>query len=340
MKKFTRQQFEALCTAMAIGYGVETVEKQFAVEASIEQRLQDKIVEQSTFLPKINVITVDELQGQNILGSASGSVTGRTDTSGDAERVPSNLLGLEPLSYKLEPTESDVYLTYKTMDTWAKFPDLRERYTRYVQAQIANDRELIGWYGESVAVNTDRVANPLLQDVNKGWMQLMREQKPANILTQGAVVNEIHIGAGGDYANLDEAVEDLKIGIPKHLRKDLVALVGDELIAKERAALVKAVGQTPTEKTAMEAAMGTLGGLPWDTPSNFPGRGLVVTSFDNLSIYVQSESWRRHIKDKPEKNRVEDFNSRNEGYMIENPEKFTALEFKNVKLPDGADGWA
>jgi hypothetical protein len=55
---------------------------------------------------------------------------------------------------------------------------------------------------------------------------------------------------------------------------------------------------------------------------------------------VQEGSWRRHLKDKPEKDRVEDFNSRNEGYVVETPDKFVGIDFNNVVLPDGADGWA
>ena len=72
--------------------------------------------------------------------------------------------------------------------------------------------------------------------------------------------------------------------------------------------------------------MVSFGGLPWESPSNFPARGLIVTSYDNLSIYVQDGSWRRHILDNPKKDRVEDFNSRNEGYVVEVPEKFVGIE--------------
>jgi hypothetical protein len=46
------------------------------------------------------------------------------------------------------------------------------------------------------------------------------------------------------------------------------------------------------------------------------------------------------VEDNPKKDRVEDYNSRNEGYVVETPERFVAVEFDNVKLPDGASGWA
>ena len=88
MKALTRQQYAAVQVALAASYGVQSVTAQFTIEPSIEQTHQDKIVEQSTFLPKINVITVDDMKGENLLGYASGPASGRTDTSADKERTP------------------------------------------------------------------------------------------------------------------------------------------------------------------------------------------------------------------------------------------------------------
>jgi len=343
MNKQARLAFNTMQARLAKNYGVESVAESFTVVPTMEQTLQDAIVEQSTFLPKINVIPVDDLEGQNVLGSASGPASGRTDTSVDGnERTPKNLLGLAVRDYKLHKIDSDVYMLYATMDSWSKFPDLAERYARYVQERIANDREIIGWYGTSAAPTTDLDSNPMLQDVNKGWLQYVREKMVANILTTGEKeTGEIRIGTGGDFVNLDHAVLELVEGIPQYLRKGLVALIGSELVGREKTALAIAMGQTPSEKALTPSAMAIFGGLPWETPSNFPGRGLVVTSLDNLSIYVQSGSWRRHIKDEPKKDRVEDYNSRNEGYVVETPEKFVAVEFTKVKFlqPDGLT-WA
>lgn len=332
MRDQTRKRFHILCTRLAQGYGVADVSQQFSITPSVQQLLKDKIVEASTFLPRINIITVDELKGENILAGASGPVTGRTDTTGDAERTPRDVLGLDKYTYELAPTQSDVYMRYATVDAWAKFKDMAERYLRYVQARIATDMELIGWHGVSVAPTTDLAANPLLQDVNKGWLQYMRENKPANVLTQGGVAGQIRFGAGGDFVNLDVAVHDLLQGIPSYLRQNLVALIGTDLVAQEKAALMAAVGGKPTEKALAQLSLATFGGLTWETPSNFPARGLVITSLDNLSIYQQDGSWRRQILDNPRKDRVEDYNSRNEGYVVETPEKLTAWEFNNVKL--------
>lgn len=341
MQQSTRQLFNAMLARFASTYGVQDVQHSFSVTPSIAQKLQDKIVEQSTFLSKINMLPVDELKGQNILGFAASPVTSRTDTSQPGkERQPRNVMGLEARGYELHQTNADVSMPYRLIDVWAKFPDFAERYARYVQQRMANDMEIIGWHGTSAAADTDMQTNPLLQDVNKGWLQYMRDNLPANILSQGNTANELRIGAGGDWANLDIAVNDMLQGIPQYMRSNLVALIGADLIAQEKAALYAAVGGKPTEKAMLNASLTTFGGLSWDTPSNFPARGLVITSYDNISIYRQSDSWRRQIVDNPKKDQVEDYNSRNEGYVIETPEKFVAVEFANVKVPDGANGWA
>lgn len=340
MRSTTRQLFGALCAALAANYHVRSVSETFAIVPAVAQALSDKIVEQATFLPKINVLPVDELVGENLLGYANSTVTSRTDTSQpDKERTPRNVLGMGKYGYVLSQTNADVALRYALMDAWAKFPDFQARYARYVQERMGNDMELIGWHGTSAAATTDPAANPLLQDVNKGWMQYMRDNLPANILTGGAAAGLIKIGEGGDWPNLDVAINDLLQGIPEYMRRGLVALIGSDLVAREKAALFAAVGGKPTEKAALSASMTSFGGLPWETPSNFPGRGLVITSYDNLSIYRQSDSWRRQIVDNPKKDQVEDYSSRNEGYVVETPEKFVAVEFANVRLPSAAGGW-
>lgn len=340
MRPMTRQHFDALCAILAANYNVRSVKESFSVAPTVAQALKDKIVEQATFLPKINVIQVDELVGENLFGFANSTVTGRTDTSQPGkERSPRSVHGIGKYSYTLSQTNADVALRYALMDAWAKFPDFQARYARYVQERMGNDMELIGWRGTSAAATTDPAANPMLQDVNKGWMQYMRDSLPANILVEGATAGLIKIGGDGDWPNLDVAVNDLLQGIPEFMRRDLVALIGSDLIAREKATLFAAVGGKPTEKSAMAASMTTFGGLPWETPSNFPGRGLVITSYDNLSIYQQADSWRRQIIDNPKKDQIEDFSSRNEGYVVETPEKLVALEFANVRLPNGVGGW-
>ena len=63
MQKNTRLKFDKLAEDIAKTYGIKDVAKTFAATPTIEQTLSDKIVEQSDFLQRINVMGVDELKG-------------------------------------------------------------------------------------------------------------------------------------------------------------------------------------------------------------------------------------------------------------------------------------
>ncbi|MBX9753695.1 MAG: phage major capsid protein, P2 family [Pseudomonadaceae bacterium] len=336
MSNAARLKFSTLALAIAATYAVKSVREEFNVTPAIAQTLNEKITLSSAFLQRINVLPVTEIKGEKVMLGVNGTVTGRTDTN-NADRVARNVLGLDGQGYELFETHSDVSLKYATIDAWAKFKDFAQRYAAAVQKQIGLDRIMIGWNGTSAAATTDRVANPLLQDVNKGWMQIAREQAPQQVLAQGAVTaGKIKIGATGDYKNLDALVFDVSLMIDEEFRDggDLIAIVGRDLLAHEKGKLYAAQGSTPSEKERLEMAqvIATYGGLPTFTCPHFPSKGVVVTSWDNLSIYFQDSSWRRQIVENPKRSQVEDYNARNEGYVIEQLGKFAAIEAANVEF--------
>lgn len=329
------QQYFALQQDIAEAYGVETATRQFAVEPTIAQELNDKITERSDFLTRINIVPVSDLKGQKVMIGVSGPVASRTNTK-TTDREAKDIVDLSALGYELFHTESDVGLPFATVDSWSKFPDFADRYSAAVQRQIALDRIMVGWHGTHAAVQTDIKAFPLLEDVNKGWLQLAREQIPAQVLKEGKTAGKITLGAGGDYANLDALVHDVKQMIDPVFRdaNDLIAIVGSDLLANDKGKLYAKQGDTPTEKERIEGAqvIATYGGLPSFIVPHFPSTGVVVTSWDNLSIYFQDTSWRRHLLENPKRSRVEDYNGRNEGYVIEQLEKFAAIEAGNLEL--------
>lgn len=331
-----RLRFSTLALAIASTYAVESVREEFNVSPTHAQTLNEKITLSSSFLQRINVIPVSEIKGEKVMLGVNGSVTGRTNTT-NADRVARNVLGLDGNGYELFETHSDVGLKYATIDAWAKFKDFAQRYAAAVQKQIGLDRIMIGWNGTSVAATTDRVANPLLQDVNKGWLQIAREQAPEQVMAQGTkAAGKIQIGATGDYANLDALVFDVSLMIDEEFRDggDLIAIVGRDLLAYDKGKLYANQGGKPTEKERLEMAqvIATYGGLPTFTCPHFPSKGVVVTSWDNLSIYFQDSSWRRQIVENPKRSQVEDYNSRNEGYVIEQLGKFAAIEAAAVEF--------
>ncbi|WP_299580900.1 phage major capsid protein, P2 family [uncultured Microbulbifer sp.] len=343
MRNDTRLKFSTLVSLMAKTYGVDTVEKSFAATPSIEQKLQDKIVESSNFLQQINVIGVDDLKGEKILGSATGMVGKRTDTTNN-DRQTVDPLGLDPYGYECVKTEYDVHILYQTLDAWAKFPDFKDRFMTYVRKAIAHARIKHGFYGTHKASVTDSATYPNGEDVNKGWFQHLRDYKAgAQILSEGGTAGQIRLGAGGDYANLDAMVHDVLqlVAEPHRDGDDLVALVGRDLLAQDKAQLYTAQGQTPTEKERAEnsAVTRTYGGLLSHPVPFFPVRGLMITSWDNLSLYYQSGAVRQKIEDNAKRDRVEHYNTMNEAYVVETLDKAAGIEFGNVMLPDGSGGW-
>ena len=80
----------------------------------------------------------------------------------------------------------------------------------------------------------------------------------------------------------------------------------------------------------------TYGGLMTYKISFFPARGILVTSFDNLSHYVQTGSTRTSVENNAKKKRVEDYLSRNDCYYVEDLEKVMYFESTSIKLANAA----
>lgn len=333
LSSYGAQMYAAMQVAMAETYGVDAVTRMFSVEPTIAQELNDAITAKADFLERINVIGVSEIKGQKVFLGTSGPVTGRTNTK-TTDREAKDASALDDDTYELVSTESDVSLPYAKIDAWAKFPEFHQKYSAAVQKQIALDRIMIGFHGTHAAPQSDPVQYPLLQDVNKGWLQQAREKIPAQVLKEGAVAGKVTMGVGGDYANLDELVHDTKQMVDERVRDggDLVAIIGSDLLAADKAKLYSNQAGTPTEKERIESqqVIATYGSLPAFSVPHFPANAVLVTSFDNLSIYYQDSSWRKQTIDNPKRSRVEDYNSRNEGYVIEQLEKFALTE--NVEV--------
>ena len=333
LSSYGAQMYAAMQVAMAETYGVDAVTRMFSVEPTIAQELNDAITAKADFLERINVIGVSEIKGQKVFLGTSGPVTSRTNTK-TTDREAKDASALDDDTYELVSTESDVSLPYAKIDAWAKFPEFHQKYSAAVQKQIALDRIMIGFHGTHAAPQSDPVQYPLLQDVNKGWLQQAREKIPAQVLKEGKVAGKVTMGTDGDYANLDELVHDTKQMVDERVRDggDLVAIIGSDLLAADKAKLYSNQAGTPTEKERIESqqVIATYGGLPAFSVPHFPANAVLVTSFDNLSIYYQDSSWRKQTIDNPKRSRVEDYNSRNEGYVIEQLEKFALTE--NVEV--------
>lgn len=115
------------------------------------------------------MISVTEQSGQ-LLGLGVGStIAGTTDTTAK-DREPSDPTAMSDITYKCEQTNFDTAITYAKLDLWTKFQDFQTRIRDAIVKRQALDRIMIGFNGIKREKTSNRTANPLLQDVNKGWL--------------------------------------------------------------------------------------------------------------------------------------------------------------------------
>lgn len=322
MRNETRELFNAFCENIAAINNVGDATEKFTVTPSVQQKLVDRKQESSGFLQKINIVPVVEMLGE-VLGLSVGSpLISNTDTSGSGTRTTTSPSSMDGFGYQCFQNNSDTHLKYSLLDSWAKFADFETRIQNLIIRRMALDNILVGFNGTSHAATSNPVTNPLRQDVNIGWLQKLRTDKPEQVLTAGTkVAGKVTYGPGGDYATLDALVYDaVSQLLPSWASEDteLVAIVSRDLLHDKYFPLVNQ-DLDPTEQIARDVITSTkrLGGLPADRVPYFPTGKVFVTRYDNLSIYEQEGKRRRHIKDVPERDRVEDYQSSNDAYVIE-----------------------
>lgn len=325
MRNDTRRLYAAYEAEIAKLNGVDRVDRKFSVTPSVQQKLETKVQESSEFLTRINMYGVTEQEGEKVGLGVSGPVASTTDTA-TKDRQTSDIATLDGRRYRCEQTNSDTHITYQMLDAWAKFPDFQTRIRDAIIKRQALDRIMIGFNGVARAANSDRATNPMLQDVNKGWLQNLREQAPERVMGHGKAEDKIVVGGEDtdstrDYASLDALVFD----IVNHLiapwyaeDPDLVVICGRQLLADKYFPLLNK-DRDPMQKIAADMIISQkrIGNLQAVRVPYFPPNALLVTRVDNLSIYYQDGSRRRTILDNARRDRIENFESSNDAYVIE-----------------------
>ena len=323
MKKITRVAFDHYTARLQVLNDTASAASTFAVAPTIQQKLETKMQESSEFLSKINIIGVTELEGEKLGLGISGPVASRTNTA-NKDRQTRDLTTLDGHKYRCEKTNFDTHIKYQTLDAWAKFPDFQSRIANTILKRQALDRMVIGFNGISIATDTDIVAHPMLEDVNKGWPQHYREQAPERVMHEGNTPGKMYIGSNaditGDYVNLDAAVYDAINLLDPWYQKDngLVVIVGRSLLHDKYFPLIN-ISQAPTETLAADIIVSQkrLGGLQAVSVPYFPDNAILITRFDNLSIYWQESARRRRVVDEAKRDRIENYESSNDAYVVE-----------------------
>lgn len=342
MNKLTFTSFlgytaSVLALNAVVGYSVTQAEISgaginFTVEPTVTQKLYDKASESIDFLSKINLVQVKEITGEKLGLSARGLILGRDDLSNGKTRVPRDIHDLDPTGYHCKHVTFDVGIKWSILDSWAKFPNFWDRISMHLVKTYGQNIMTVGFNGTSYAAVTDRVANPKGEDVAVGWLQKIREHKNGI-----QVFDEVVAGSGtieygptaAKYKNLDAVVKD---GVSEFMEdwvqnEDLVCIVSRRLLDDKYFNLINE-NDKPTEINAMQMILANkkLGNLPAYAVPYFPNNTILITTFDNLSVYEQEKSRRRTMRDNHDRLQYEDLQSANIDFVVEDFEKTLLIE--------------
>jgi len=354
MRNETRLLFNAYVGQIAQLNGVADATVKFSVAPVVEQKLEEKIQESSDFLTQINVVGVPAQQGEKVGVTVTRPLASRTNTGAGNRRTPGDPTDTtDDGGYYCRQTNFDHAIKYAKLDAWRHRPEFQTLLRDVILKQQGRDRIMIGFNGSSAAVSTDRDAHPLLEDVNEGWLHKIRVHAPERVLDDGELstyvpadgntpatgAKAIYIAAGpdievvdGDATNVDTADADyanlaalafdaLNQLDPWHRSDtDLVVIVGWKLVNDKYLNLLQAAGDTATEREASHRILTLpkqLAGKRAVVVPFFPEDALLITSLDNLSVYWQEETRRRQVKDEPALDQIENYESVNEAYVVE-----------------------
>lgn len=320
-------------------YGRQRLDKAFAAPTpAIEQKLVEKITESSELLSAINTPVVSVENQEKVIVNPVSSVSSRVDTNTE-DRVPLLLTNPDGSKFTMTSVNNDYAVKYSTLNNWSKFPDFEQRVLGTMRSAIAISKVKCAWNGTSVAVKSDRIANPLGEDVSIGFLQRLREYRNGSmVVVDGATSGQIKIGGPeADFPSVDAMCFALLNLIPEHLRIGLTVYLGSELRFYNGAEILSETSLKATERAALNDQLtnrtyGTLSLPPTSFLSFFPVRGVFIGSARNLSLYTQDGSTRQRMIDNPKRDQYEYYNTVNEAFVIEDEDQTAMAEHKNIVL--------
>lgn len=344
MRNETKQKFNAYLARLAElnGVTVDDVKEKFTVTPSVEQKLVEKVLLSSQFLQWINVVR-DPLMEAELVGlDVAAAIASTTDTN-SKERDTKDISSMTGRRYKCEQVNFDTHIPWIKLDQWAKHPDFQQKLANLTQRTIALNLIMMGFNGTSRSETSNLSSNPKLQDVKKGWLQQLREDKPAKVMNGASTGNKIKVGKGQSKANGYENIDALVMDAVNTLidevyadDTDLVVICGREILNDKYFNIVN-TNLKPSEDLASQVIISQkqIGGLKAIRVPFFPAKAILITRLDNLSLYIQEGSMRRFVINNPKRNRVEDFLSQNIDYKIE--EYGCAALIENITFEDAEE---
>lgn len=299
--------------------------KLFNIAAPQETKLREAIKEADAFLKFISFDLKQQIKGQTIDVGTGNLLTGRKSTG----RFRCNV-GITGTIYEMVKQDSNAFIPYELLTQWVNSGgngEFMKLLNVSVSKQFALDILRIGFHGVRIAADTDPVANPNGEDVNKGWLTVIKEQFPEQVLQ--SIVLDPTGATVGSYRNLDALVKSMLHDIiedPHQEDADLVVLVARDLVSAEQVRLSDAA-TTPSEHVAAQKLDKSFGGLKSYIPPFFKSGQIWITSLKNLHAMVQAGTQYRKVAQWEEDEAgIESTWLRMQSYGIDNHKKFAAIE--------------
>ena len=327
---------QILCNLIGKSNQVANPSRRFNVTPAIAQKMNADTRLSSAFLQKINVLTRENENGQAV-GIGASLIGSNTDTSGNKRRHPKMHHTTKAITYACEKVNFDTCITYDELDQWAHDPSFQTLVNQQLAASKALTLICIGFNGKSHEINTNPVANPLMQDVKRGWLWRLRQDHQEQVAgwavgAVGTTIEAVKYGPAQEYKNLDALVADHTsqyIAEQFQDRPDLVVVINKRTLDDKYFALVNGAGTTATEiQAAGDICVSTkrVGNLDAIGVPYFPENTILITPLSNLSIYLHKYGKRRKVVDEADYDRVSNYESDNIDYVVEEPEACVLID--------------
>lgn len=317
LKKFNEYK-KHYSNAIAVGTKGELICIDFQPENEINLL---KNLRKNSFFGLINIETT-----KNPQGTTTGiSLPIPSCTNAEIQpRQPEKSYISEPQQFKNEQINIDSFIRYQKIDELAGYTDrdFIELFDEYLDLQTLNGLLMLGFHGVKRANISDDTQFKLAQDVKKGWLQKIRENKPANCM---------NLANTSQNKSINALVKDAlaKIGDPFKNKGDLVAICGRNIIADHP--VITEYSDLASEKGEfMLLSQKLVGGLRAINVPYFPENSILITSLKNLSLFLHSGTVRRILENKPQKDMFENYFSMSLDFIVEDYNGVALIE--NIEI--------
>lgn len=285
-----------------------------------------KSLSHNSFFGLINLVRSQFAVGDCLGVQVPMPSTTDTDTR---ERSPERGYIVPRQRFNCEQINIDSFINYAKLDALADYldTDFESELNNALDKQTLFSLLMVGFNGTSRSPTSDPTTHKLAEDVKKGWLQQLKEQRPSQI------INGATVGDGKQYKTLNALVKAglAKLQDPYKNSADLIAVCGRNILADYPINVVYSDFDTD-HSPRITISQKQIGGLKAIGVPYFPENGILITRLDNLSLYVHTGTIRRMLNNNPAKDRLDTFFSMCLDFIIEDYNAAALIE--NIEITE------